>query len=243
MELAAPDLPFSQPAPPSCERLAMELSFGEELMWKAEVRDPGVLPFFDCARSLSLALRLQGPVNYDALRRALEDVVRRHDALRSRFVARSGQPKRVTGRSPLIKLSMIDQSSAPPENRHDLLESVITPQVDGSFDLARGPLLLAMLAALGRGEHILYIAVHHIVFDRWSNRLLARELTCFYEAHVTGRAAELPPLPAQYQSYVQWQRQRLESEHGRKMIEYWLKRLDGLPDIDLRSDRVGFRTH
>ncbi len=220
----------------------MELSFGEELLWKAEVRDPGVLPFFDCARSLSLALRLQGPVNHHALRSALEAVVRRHDALRSRFVVQSGQPQRVSGRDPAIKLTIIDQSSVSPENRQDLLERVIAPQVEASFDLARGPLLLVVLAALGRGEHILYIAVHHIVFDRWSERLLARELTRFYEAHVTGRATELSPLPAQYQSYVQWQRQRLESEHGRKMIEYWLKRLDGPPDIDLLSDRACIRT-
>src|SRR5262245_22787763 len=107
MDLAAHDSPFSQQAPRSCERSAMELSFGEELLWKAEVRDPGVLPFFDCARSLSLALRLQGSVNHGALRSALEAVVRRHDVLRSRFVVQSGQPKRVSGRGPLINLTMI----------------------------------------------------------------------------------------------------------------------------------------
>jgi NRPS condensation-like uncharacterized protein len=242
MGLIYPDPLFSLPEPRGCEGLAMELSFGEELMWKAEVRDPGVLPFFDCARSLSLTLRLQGPVNHDALRSALDAVVRRHNVLSSRFVVQNGRPKRVSGRGPLIDLSIIDHSSVSPENRQDLLERVIAPQVDGRFDLARGPLLLAVLAMLGRGEHLLYIAVHHIVFDRWSNRLLARELTHFYEAQITGRATELPPLLAQYQSYVQWQRQRLESEHGRKMIEYWMKRLDGLPDIGLRSDRAELRT-
>jgi Condensation domain len=220
----------------------MELSFGEELLWKAEVRDPGVLPFFDCARSLSLALRLQGPVSHDALKSALEAVVRRHDVLRSRFVVQGGQPKRVSDLGPSIELNMINQSGVSLENRQDLLERIIAPQVDGSLDVARGPLLRAVLATLGHGEYMLYIAVHHIVFDRWSNRPLAHELTRFYEAHVTGRPTELPPLPTQYQSYVQWQRRRLESEHGRKMIEYWLKRLDGLPDIDLRSNRVGFRT-
>lgn len=220
----------------------MELSFGEELLWKAEVRDPEVPPFIDCARSLSLVLRLQGLVNHDALRIAIEAVVRRHEVLRSRFVVQNRQPKRVSGRGPLIKLIMIDRSNVSLENQQDFLERVIAPQVDESFDLARGQLLLAILAALGHGEHILYIAVHHIVFDRWSSRLLARELSRFYEAHVTGQATELPPLPAQYQNYVQWQRQCLESEHGRKMIEYWLKRVDGLSDINLRSDRAGFRT-
>jgi hypothetical protein len=240
--MAAYNPPCSQQSIRSSERSATELSYGEELLWKADVRDPGAPPFFDCARSLSLALRLQGPVDHDALRNALEAIVQRHDALRSRFIIQSGQPKRVCGRDPLIKLTVIDQSSVSSENRQDLLEHVIAPHVDGSFDLARGPLLLAVLAALGRCERILYIAVHHIVFDRWSNRLLARELTRFYEAHVTGRAAELPPLPAQYQNYVQWQRQRLESDHGRRMIEYWLKRLDGLPDIDLRPDRALFLT-
>jgi NRPS condensation-like uncharacterized protein len=220
----------------------MELSFGEELLWKADARDPGALPFFDCARSLSLALRLQGTVDHDALRNALDAIVQRHDVLRSRFVVQSGQPKRVNGRNQPINLTVIDQSSVSPENRQDLLERIIAPQVDGSFDLARGRLLLAVFAALGRGEHVLYIAVHHIVFDRWSIRLLARELTRFYDADVTGGATDLPPLLAQYQNYVQWQRERLESEHGRKMVEYWLKRLDRLPDIDLRSDRAGPRT-
>jgi Condensation domain len=241
MEMAEQDTPFSQQAPRSCERSTTELSFGEELLWKAEIRDPGGPPFFDCARSLSLALRLQGPVSRDALRSSLEAVVQRHDVLRSRFVVESGQPNRVSDQGPSIKLTMIDQSSVSPENRQELLERIIAPQVDASFDLARGPLLLAILAALGHAEHILYIAVHHIVFDRWSKRLLAQELTRFYEAYAMGRATELPPLPAQYQNYVQWQRQRLESEHGRKMIEYWLKRLDGLSDIDLRSDRAGSR--
>src|SRR5215475_6525021 len=124
MELAAHDPLSSQQAQRSCERLDMELSFGEELLWKAEVRDPEVRPFFDCARSLSLALRLQGSVNHDALRSALEAVVQRHDVLRSRFIVQSGQPKRGIGRAPLIKLNMIDQSSVSSENRQDLLESV-----------------------------------------------------------------------------------------------------------------------
>src|SRR5262245_25327363 len=133
----------------------MELSFGEELLWKADVRDPGARPFFDCARSLSLALSIQGPMNHDALRNALADVVLRHDALRSRFVVESGQPNRGSGAAPSIKLTMIDQSSAAQENRQDLLERVIAPQVDAGFDLARGPLLLGALAALGRGERLL----------------------------------------------------------------------------------------
>jgi hypothetical protein len=219
----------------------MDLSFGEELLWKAEVRDPGVPPFFDCARSLSLALLLRGPVIHDALEGALEAVARRHDALRSRFVARRGRPERVTGRGPSVRLTAIDQTDTPPENWRDRLERVVAPQINGSFDLARGPLLLAALAELGRGERLLYVAVHHIVFDRWSERLLARELAHFYEAEVTGRAAEFPPPPAQYQGYVEWQRSRLESEHGRKTAEYWLKRLEGLPAIELGAGGAGDR--
>ncbi len=92
---------------------AMELSFSEELMWQSDVGDPQTLPFFDCARSLWLVLQFHGPLNQDALRASLEAIVQRHEVLRSRFVARNGQPVRLISQSPSFSFTTVDGRSFP----------------------------------------------------------------------------------------------------------------------------------
>lgn len=226
-----------QITPGANDASGMELSFSEELMWQADVGDPQTLPFFDCARSLWLVLRLHGALNQEALRASLEAVVQRHEVLRSRFVARNGHPVRLISQSPSFSFTIVDGRSFPSANPSEIVEKEIRPLLE-QFDLACGPLLRAALVELSSDEHILAIAVHHIVFDRWSRRLLELELKRFYCAYVTGSEPGIRPLPVQYQGYVLWQREQLDSERGRKLSTYWTQKLSGLPVLALPCDGV-----
>ena len=213
----------------------MELSFSEELMWQSDMGDPQTLPFFDCARSLWLVLQFHGPLNHEALRASLEAIVQRHEVLRSRFVARNGRPMRLISQSPSLSFTTVDGRSFPPANPYEMVEKEIKPLLE-KFDLACGPLIRAALVALSSDKHILAIAVHHIIFDRWSRRLLELELRRFYCASVTGSEPDIRPLSVQYQSYVSWQREQLNSERGHKLSAYWTNKLSGLPVLTLPRD-------
>lgn len=233
-----------QITPEANDASGMELSFSEELMWQADVGDPQILPFFDCARSLWLVLRLHGPLNQEALRASLDAVVQRHEVLRSRFVTRNGQPVRLISPFPSFSFTTIDRRSCPPADPHEIVKKEIKPLLE-QFDLTCGPLLRAALVELSSDEHILAIAVHHIVFDRWSRRLLELELRQFYCAYVTGSEPDIRPLPVQYHGYVSWQREQLNSERGHKLSTYWTNKLSGLPVLTLPCDgacRMGAST-
>ena len=225
------------PAAKADDLSGTDLSFAEELMWQTDREGPRAAPFFDCARSLWLVLQLQGPLNREALSSSLDAVIQRHDALRSRFVARNGQAVRLASQASPISFTIIDRQNLPPDDPHEIIEREVKPQLR-QVDLACGPLLRAALVALSSEEHILAVAVHHIVFDRWSRRLLELELRQFYSAHLAGGAAGVRPLPAQYQDYVSWQRKQVSSDRGRNLSQYWINKLSGLPDLILPCDGV-----
>ncbi len=207
-------------------------------MWQADVGDQHTLPFFDCARNLWLVLQFHGPLNQEVLRSSLDAVVQRHEVLRSRFVVRNGQPVRLISRSPSFNFTTIDKRGCPPADPYEIVEKEIKPLLLKQFDLACGPLLRAVLVELSSDKHILAIAVHHIIFDRWSRRLLELELRQFYCAFVTGSEPGIRPLQVQYQGYVLWQREQLNSERGHKLITYWTNKLSGLPVLTLPCDGV-----
>src|SRR5216684_8036165 len=213
-----------------------ELSFAEELLWQTETDGPAAVPFFDCARDLWLVLRLHGLLDQEALRASLDEVVQRHHVLRSRFVARNGQPVRLISRPPFFSFATIDRQGLPPGDPHEIVENEIRPQLESQVDLSLGPLLRAALMTLGRDDHILAVAVHHIVFDRWSKRLLQSELSRFYCARLAGTAPGVRPLPVQYQDYVLRQREHLNSERARNLREYWTNKLCGLSGLVLPCD-------
>lgn len=216
----------------------MDVSFAEELMWQAELGGQSVVPFFDCGRSLWLVLQLQGPLNQEALRVGLQAIVERHHVLRSRFVVRNGQPRRMISQLPLFGLAFIERQSRETKDHNEVIENEIKLLLERRLDLACGSLLQAALVALNHREHILAIAVHHIVFDRWSMRLLESELGRFYCAYVTGAETGIRPLSVQYQDYVLWQRKQLNSERASSLGNYWTNKLGGLTDLVLPGDKV-----
>lgn len=211
------------------------LSFAEEQLWLADQPGSTAFPFIDCTRSLSVVVRLEHSLNRQALQCSLDDIVRRHDVLRSTFVARQGRPQRLMRRSSSAALQTIDLRCAG-DDRQALVTRVLEEHVSRPFDLTRGPLLRAVLLSLADDDHVLAITVHHIVFDRWSKRVLARELKQFYEAYASGRTPVVEPLRSNYGDYVQWQRQQLDGPFSRELVAYWTAQLAGLSDVRLSGD-------
>src|SRR5262249_4935284 len=155
-----------------------------------------------------------------ALRMSLDAIAQRHDVLRSRFLPHEGRPVRLKPEQSSSSFTIIDLRGLSQRDPVEIVDDVIKPQLSLPFDLARGPLIRAMLVVLGTDDRILAIAVHHIVFDRWSKRLLKLELKQFYNAYATGTAVGLMPLPAHYNDYVFWQRQQLNSDRSQRLRDY-----------------------
>jgi hypothetical protein len=227
---------LSQTSAPEPEATGKDLSFAEELLWRAEKEGPAAPPFFDCARSLWLVLRLQGPLDLNALQMSLNAIIQRHDVLRSRFAGSNGQPFRLTSDSPSFSFTRVDRPDLRLEDPREIVKDELRPSMERRFDLVLGPLLQAALMALNGQDHMLAIAVHHIVFDRWSKRLLELELNRFYCAFSRDTPVEMRPLSVQYQDYVVRQRELVNGERGRKLSEHWMKKLGGVPDLVLPCD-------
>ncbi len=211
----------------------LPLSFGQQRLWFLEQLEPGT-PLYN----VPLAVRLEGALDADALARAINEVVPRHESLRTVFGPGEGEGcQRVLG-SLTVDLPVEDLSGLPTERCDAQVRERIEQEASEPFDLVAGPLLRARLLRLGAGEHVLLLTMHHIVCDGWSTGVLLRETASLYEALVEGAPAALPALPVQYGDYAAWQRSWLTGETLSRQVEYWRSRLgDDLPVLDLPTDR------
>ncbi len=212
------------------------LSFGEERLWRGEQPQPDTTAFVECPLHVPLILRMTGPLDPALLKASVASLVERHGVLRSRFIERDGSPVRVVGPSAGAPLAVTDLRRLSETKRDSVLAELLAHDVNAPFDLATGPLVRFRLIKLGSGAHIFAGVVHHIVFDGWSKHILAGELARLYQSGGSADAAGLPPVRAGYQDYVRWQRERLESDGGRKSLAYWTDRLTGAPEIRVPSD-------
>ncbi|HVY38207.1 MAG TPA: condensation domain-containing protein, partial [Polyangia bacterium] len=197
------------------------------------------LPGASRAYHVSGALRIRGPLDSAALARGLEQIVDRHEALRTRFVTIDGEPNQVIdppGRG--IVLRTDDLGAAAAGEGGDALERLIEADVEAPFSLEDGPLVRARLVRMGAEEHVLVLVMHHIVSDGWSLGVMVNELSALYEAQVTGKPAPLPPLSVQYADYSAWQRAWLSGAELSKQVAFWTDALRGAPPVlALPTDR------
>ena len=184
--------------------------------------------------NLADTVRLHGELDRVALERAIERLVDRHESLRTRFVAETGEPRRVidaTAASPVeyvdLQLDAIAERDREPIARKQLAALAARP-----LDLARGPVFRATLARLAPDDQVLLIAMN-IVADGWSLGVLRRDLWALYTALVRGEPSPLPALPLQYADYAAWERARWQDGAG----SYWSKHLAGVPTLELPTDR------
>ena len=212
----------------------LPLSYGQERLWFLWKLEP------DSAAYNSVgAIRLTGELDAAACRQALHSLVFRHEALRTRFEERDGITVQVIGDTAAPDWSEIDLGAIPAVEREDYLAAHLRAFASQSFDLVSGPLVRAELVRVDDREHVLALALHHIVSDGWSVEILLRELAAFYSASVLSVDAALPALPIQYGDYALWQREQLTEAALSEHLAYWRGRLgEEHPMLELPADRV-----
>ena len=210
----------------------LPLSFAQQRLWFIDQLEPGGSSY-----NALRALRLKGRLDHDALRRALAEIVARHESLRTTFQNREGQPVQVVSEAGAFELSVRDLSGLGSEREREGLR-LVEEEVKRPFDLPRGPLFRASLFRLGLEEHIFVVVIHHIVCDGWSMGVFFRELEALYGAFSRGESSPLPAVRLQYADYAVWERDWFQGEVLEKQLAYWTEQLRGAPPIlDLRGDR------
>ena len=190
------------------------------------------------AYNIPAVLRLQGELNVRPLERSLNEIVSRHEALRTTFRTVDGKPAQVVAPALDQPLPLIDLSAWPQDERHEEAKRLAQQAASQPFDLERGPLMRALLLRLAADEHELILTMHHIVSDGWSMGIFFREWSELYNAFTTNRPPTLTELPVQYPDFALWQREWLESDEVEPQLAYWRQQLRGeLPVLDLPTDR------
>ena len=208
-------------------------SFAQQRLWFLDQFAPG-----NAVYNVPWVMRLAGPLNAAAFERAFNEVVCRHEVLRTTFATANDDPVQVIAPALRVPLALTDLTGLPPAERESTAHRLATEEARRPFNLAWGPLLRCGLLRLGDADHMLLLTLHHIVADGWSMGILMRELGVLYAASINGRRPELPAIPIQYADFAAWQRRWLVGEVLEEQLAYWRDRLGrNLPVLDLPSDR------
>ena len=210
------------------------LSFAQQRLWVLDQLEPGMTAYNNAG-----AVRLKGVLNVVALEQTLTEIVRRHEVLRTTFRLPNEGPVQVVHAPERFPLQIYDLRQLPAAEREDKIRTMAVEEVESAFDLGRGPLMRAKLLRLGEEEHVLVLAMHHIVSDGWSVGIFVRELGLLYEAYASGQESPLKELEIQYGDFAKWQREYLQGEVLEEQLSYWRKQLGGdLPILELPTDHV-----
>ncbi|HEX2091291.1 MAG TPA: amino acid adenylation domain-containing protein [Longimicrobiaceae bacterium] len=219
--------------PPRAPGQRVPLTFAQRRLWFLDQLEPGNRIYNEV-----LSVRLRGELDVAALEGAINAIIARHEALRTRFVEENGGPVQVVDPELRIRADVRDLSGFPDEERMREVRRLADASAHEPFDLARGPLIRLLLLRLGKDDHALVMPTHHIVSDGWSQGVFFRELAAFYEALAAGRDAALPPLAIQYGDFAVWQEEHLSGGALERQVAYWKERLRGIPTLlELPTDR------
>ena len=212
---------------------ALPLSYAQQRLWFLDQFEPG-----QAAYNIPAALVLKGTLDSVALAATFNDIVRRHEALRTTFALRDGNPVQVIAPVLALALPLTDLGALAPAERHAQAQWLIQDEAQTVFDLTLGPLMRTRLIKLADDEHVLLLTLHHIVADGWSMSVLINEIGLGYAAHRDGQAAALPTLAIQYADYAHWQRAWLSGAVLDEQLAYWQTQLSGAPTLlALPTDR------
>ena len=214
----------------------LPLSFAQQRLWFLDQLEPGN-PFYN----VPAAIRVQGPLNIPALEQTLNQIVQRHEVLRTTFTSVKGQPKQQINPAQPLTLAQVDLTHIDPAARERAARQLADQESHQPFDLTTGPLIRAQVLRLDQEEYIVLITMHHIVSDAWSLGILIWEMSALYEAFTTGQPhpehTPLLDLPVQYGDFAVWQRDWLQGEVLEQQLDYWRNQMGGtLPVLQLPTD-------
>ncbi|MBW4637350.1 MAG: amino acid adenylation domain-containing protein [Gloeocapsa sp. UFS-A4-WI-NPMV-4B04] len=208
-------------------------SFAQQRLWFLDQLFPG-----NSFYNVPTAFRITGMLDLATLEDSFNEIVRRHEVLRTTFKTVAGQPVQVIAPYLRIYLPKIELQQLPVSERGSAAQKLLLQETQQPFNLEQGPLLRVTLLQLSESDYVLAIALHHIVFDEWSTALLIRELGLLYTAFSSGKPDPLPPLPIQYADFASWQRQWLKGEVLESQLSYWRSQLQDLSTLEIKSDRT-----
>ncbi|MGB8954343.1 MAG: amino acid adenylation domain-containing protein, partial [Tumebacillaceae bacterium] len=211
----------------------LPLSFAQERIWFMKQLDPD-----SSAYHIPAAVRLKGKLSVQLVERSFQEIVRRHEVLRTRFREVEGRPSQVIDDA-LFKMSVVDLRALEQHLVEQLMQRKMREEIERPFDLANDSLLRVALLQLDEQDHVVLMTMHHIISDAWSIDVLMQEFVILYTAYWNGQTAELPELPLQFADYAVWQKNWLEGDTYQRQLSYWQQTLSGtLPILELPTDQA-----
>ena len=207
------------------------LSYAQQRLWFIDQLEPGSATY-----NMPFGVRLRGELNVEALRRSVNEIVRRHEVLRTSFVIEEGEAVQKIAGDVEVGIEEMDLGKWGEGEREEEVKRQARAEARRGFDLSRGLLLRVKLGRLGEQEHVLLVNMHHIVSDGWSIEIMIRELTRLYEAYARGEESPLAELEIQYADYAVWQRDWLQGEVLQKQMGYWKEQLKGMDALEMPTD-------
>ena len=209
----------------------LPLSFAQQRLWFIDQLEPG-----NAVYNIPGVTRLEGRLDLSVLERVINEIIRRHEVLRTRFEVEAGEPAQVIDAWEPRRLEVTDLTKLIPEEREAEISRITREEAETGFDLRRGPLLRVKALKLEEEEHVLLCTMHHIVSDGWSMGILIGEVGALYQAFQQGEASPLEELPIQYADYAVWQRKYLAGGVMHAEVGYWKERLKGAAVLELPAD-------
>ncbi|PSM49383.1 hypothetical protein C7Y66_09370 [Chroococcidiopsis sp. CCALA 051] len=226
-------LPCDRQIVPVSRHEHLPLSFAQQRLWFLDRLDPNNFGYNE-----PIALRIAGELNVAALEQSFNEIIRRHEVLRTTFTTVEGQPVQVIAPHLHLTIPVVDLRHLPSAERETTALHLATEQAQQPFDLTQNPLLRCTLLQLDETEYVLLCTMHHIVTDAWSTGIFFSELAALYAAFIASKPSPLPELPIQYADFAVWQRQQLQGEVLETQLSYWRQQLSGnLPVLQLPTDR------
>src|SRR4028119_1940215 len=210
----------------------LPLSFAQQRLWFLDQLVPNN-PFYN----VPAALRLTGALNFSALQQTFNEIVRRHEALRTTLAVVSGQPVQRIAAAFHLPINVVDLRNLPKESRQTEANRLTAEEAQRSFNLSHDLLLRVTLLQLDDAEYLLMLNMHHIVSDGWSIGVLIQELGALYTAFASEKPSPLPALSVQYADFAKWQREWLQGEVLETQLAYWRQQLNGISMLNLPADR------
>lgn len=222
----------SEPSPVSETTDVLPVSFGQELLLLLDRAEPGSVTY-----NVPRTVRLRGRLDVAALRRAFDQLVERHEILRTTYAFHDDHPVQVIHPAAGVAFDIVDLSGSPEPERTAEVERLVRAWIARPFDLTRDFPLRVALVRFDAEDHVLHIDTHHIASDGGSRELLFRDLDLLYTAQVAGTSATLPPLAIQFADFAVWEREQLAGDRLEALLEYWRGELGGAePNLELRTD-------